>query len=99
MIVKIHRDHHGQMVLAICDSNIIGKKFTEGKLQLDLTGGFYKGKETAEHELLELVKRAYILNMVGKESIEFASRHNLINKQNIITVEGIPHAQCVIVRE
>lgn len=99
MIVKIHKNQQGQIILAICDNNLLGKKFTQGDLQLDLTGNFYKGEDKTEQEILKLIDNAYILNIVGKECIEFALKHKLIEKQNIITIDGIPHAQCVIVRE
>jgi hypothetical protein len=99
MIVKIHKNPEGQVILAICDSSIIGKEFTQDDLQLDLTSEFYKGEEKSEAELLELIKDAYIINAVGKECIDFLLKHNLIDKENIITIDNIPHAQCVIIRE
>jgi len=85
--------------MALCDSELLGKKFTQGDLQLDLTGDFYKGEEKSEQELLKMLDDAYIINAVGKTCIEFLLKHKLIDKENIITVDSIPHAQCVIVRE
>ena len=50
MIVKIHKMPDGRSVIAVCDSNLLGKKFEEKNLQLDLTADFYKGSEkTAFH--------------------------------------------------
>ncbi|MBW3021298.1 DUF424 family protein, partial [Candidatus Woesearchaeota archaeon] len=36
---------------------------------------------------------AHILNIVGKESIEFALKNKLIEKENILEISGIPFAQ------
>jgi hypothetical protein len=99
MICKIHKNPEGQIIIALCDSELLGKKFTQGDLQLDLTGGFYKGHEKPEAEILSVLDNAYIINAVGKTCIDFLLKNRLIEKQNIITIAAIPHAQCVIVRE
>ena len=87
------------MILAICDPELLGKKFTQDDFQLDLTGDFYNGEEKSEEELKELLKDAYIINAVGKKCIDYLLKNNLIEKEKIITIDNIPHAQCVIVRE
>ena len=51
-----------------------------------------------EEELKELIKDAYVLNLVGEKSIKFALENKLIEKEHIIKVKGVPHAQAVIVR-
>ena len=99
MIVKVHKNTNGQIILAICDKEILGKKFIQGDLQLDLTSDFYRGEEKTEEEILKIIKNAYILNIVGESSIKFALEHKLIDKERIIFVSGVPHAQLVIVRE
>jgi hypothetical protein len=99
MICKLHKTLEGQIIIALCDSELLGKKFTQDELQLDLTSDFYKGEKKTEQETLNLIKEAYIINAVGKTCIEFLLKNKLIEQQNIITIAGIPHAQCVIVRE
>jgi len=99
MIAKVHKNTNGQIILAICDKEILGKKFIQGDLQLDLTSDFYRGEEKTEEEILKIIKNAYILNIVGESSIKFALEHKLIDKERIIFVSGVPHAQLVIVRE
>ena len=99
MIAKIHKNQQGQTILALCDKELLGKKFTEKDLQLDLTGDFYNGEEKTEQEILNLIKDIYIINAVGKNCIDFLLKNKLIEKQHIITINSIPHAQCMIVRE
>ena len=98
MIVKTHIGPEGKKIVAICDSSIIGRKFTEGKVQLDLCSEFYEGEEKTENELDEITKRAYILNIVGTSSISWAIKKNLISEKNIIKIKGIPHAQVVLIK-
>ena len=40
MIVKVHRTPDGRRLIAVCDNNLLGKKFEENDLQLDLTSNF-----------------------------------------------------------
>jgi len=97
MSVKIHKSFNG-IVVAICDKELIGKKFEQGKLQLDLTTSFYKGEEMPEQEIIEILKKSYIVNLVGKKSVDFGLKNKIINKENIKKIAKIPFCQCMIVR-
>ena len=95
MIVKIHPTPNGRM-LAICDSDILGKKFEEGDRQLDLAGRFYHGKETSKDEIVALLRDVYIINAVGKESVGFLVEQNMVDKEKVLTISGVPYAQCLV---
>jgi len=95
MIVKIH-ETYGRIVVAVCDSGLIGKKFEDNKLQLDLTSDFYMGKEMSEKEVVIFLRKANIINIVGQKSVDLAVKEGMINKDNIIKICSIPHAQAVI---
>ena len=96
MILKLHKTRDGKKIAAVCDSDLIGKKFEEKKLQLDLSSNFYKGEEKSEEEVRELVKDSYIVNIVGKKSISLAIRLGLVSKKNIIKIKKVPHAQAIL---
>lgn len=98
MLLKKHKNQQGQVILAIVDEDILGKKVEQGRMQLDLNSEFYKGEEKSEEYILSCVRFASILNLVGKKSVDFALKHNLIQKEHIITISNIPHAQCIIAR-
>jgi len=97
MIVKIHKGADGKKVIAVCDSDLVGRKFEENGLQLDLKSSFYKGEEKDGEFILKEINQPCHLNIVGKNSIDFCIKKSLINKENIISIKGIPHAQCAIV--
>jgi len=99
MIVKIHKTPEGRKLVAICDSELLGKKFEEGNLQLDLTADFYKGEEKGVEEVREIIKDAYIVNVVGGESIAFFVKLGIIEQEHVLKVAGVPHAQAVIMPE
>ena len=44
-------------ILAVCDSELIGKKFEEGKLQIDVKENFFKGEETDEKKAIAIMEK------------------------------------------
>lgn len=88
-------DTEGHIIVAVCDKNIIGKKFKEGEYVLKLEECFYKGDEALEEEVKEALSNATIANISGEKSIACAVECGCIDPDTIIFVEGIPHAQMV----
>jgi len=99
MLVKKHKTREGKLILAVCDSDLIGKKLEQGKIQIDLTNDFYKGEEKSEAEILYMFQEAYILNLVGEKSVKLALKQGLLDETHILRIEGVPHAQCIIIRD
>jgi hypothetical protein len=90
-IIKTYRD-----VVAICDSELIGKKFEEGNFQLDVKESFFKGEETSEEKLREILndlcKEDATFNIVGKESVRIALEEGIIPEEAIKKIQGVPFA-------
>ncbi len=84
---------HDEGVVSLCDSDIIGKTFEEGDLQLHVLERFYKGEEATREEIVTALVDSKISNIVGKESVQLAIDEGLITKQSIKTVDGVPHVQ------
>ncbi len=88
-------DTEGQIIIAVCDKNIIGKKFKEGELVLKLDEGFYRGNEVCETDVKEALACATIANITGEKSIACAVDSGCIDPETILLIDGIPHAQMV----
>ncbi|HLC86792.1 MAG TPA: DUF424 family protein [Candidatus Nanoarchaeia archaeon] len=90
-IIKAYRD-----VVAICDSDLLGKKFEDNNFQLDLKESFYKGKEVNGKELIGIIEKMIgedaTFNIVGEESIKIALKIGIINKNGIKEIQGVPFA-------
>lgn len=95
MIVKIHTAERRKIV-SICDESIIGKKFEEKNLQLDVSESFYNGQRLSEKEILKTISHADSLNIVGKESVNFSLKNKLIEESSIIKIKKIPHAISIL---
>ena len=90
-IIKTYRD-----VVAVCDTEILGKKFEENNLQLDVKESFYKGEERNEEEAIRIMQRMAMedatFNIVGEKSTEAAIKAGIISEDNIQMVQNIPFA-------
>lgn len=98
MIVKIHK-RKDRTVIAVCDSDLVGRKFSEGDRQLDLTSDFYKGEERDEKDIGDLIRNADIVNLVGKNAVKIGLQEEVITQDHVITISGIPHAQAVVIHD
>ena len=88
-IIKSYRD-----TAAICDSELLGKRFEEGEFQLDLKESFYKGEKKIEEELIQIMKdlkkEDATFNIVGKKAIQTAIKAGIISEKDIKTIQEIP---------
>ncbi len=96
--IKLHRSY--RTVVAICDTDLLGKKFEDGKMQLDVRENFYKDKEITKEELIRMMisqeKEDATFNIVGKDSVQIALEAGIITKGNIGAVQGIQFALTLI---
>lgn len=90
-VIKSYRD-----VVAICDKELLGKKFEEGEFQIDVKENFFLGKEVSEKEIIEIIndmaKEDATFNIVGENSVNLVLKTGIINKEGIKTIQGIPVA-------
>lgn len=96
ILAKVHVAN-GKKLVAVCDSELLGKKFEENGLQIDLAGSFYKGEEADGGKLRLLLKGAYVADFVGDKSVDFGIKEGIVKKENVIMVSGVPRAQCFAV--
>ncbi|MBC8500434.1 MAG: DUF424 family protein [DPANN group archaeon] len=92
-IVKKHKAESSKIILAIIDEELAGKKITEGNKVLDLNSSFYKGEKKRKEEVLDLIKEAGCLNVVGNKIVDLLKKEKLIDKT--LKIGGVPYAQAV----
>ncbi len=89
----------GRIILAVCDSNIHGKKFEDENAILDLSSKFYMGEEKNAGETAEEMEKAYVINAAGKAAAGLVVKLGLAAKENVRIVSGVPHVQVLKVNE
>jgi len=94
MYLKVHESY--RKVVAICDSELIGKKFEEGKMQLEVGEHFFKGEEIDEGKIVEMLRGLKMddatFNIVGEKAVKAGIESGLISEENVGRVQGVPFA-------
>ena len=93
MYLKIHSNPQG-IVVALCDSELIGKVLMDGKRRLDLAAyaGFYQGEKVGAAEAAQALLGAENANLVGAKALAAAKAAGL-DTSGSIRIGGVPHLQ------
>lgn len=86
-----------QRLVAACDEELLGDSYAEGQFRLDVSERFYDGLRVEEDELRTFLRQCTIANLVGPRAIDVAVALGLVEPGNVKTVEGVPHAQYMLI--
>jgi hypothetical protein len=92
--IKIYKTGE-DLLIGACDEKLLGKKFEDGKFQIDVKKDFYDGKRITSKILKKYLEDATIANLVGEETVNSAIDIGLVDPECIIKIKGIPHVQMV----
>jgi len=96
MPIRMKVYHQGKETLvAAADADLVGKTFREGKFKIEV-GKFYEGDVVSEEGFISNLKLATIGNFVGQETVEAAMRAGFVSDGGILWIDGVPHAQLVL---
>jgi uncharacterized protein len=83
------------VVLAVCDCDLLGRTLREGKIVFHVRSDFYKGRKASVEEAVGLINNSTIVNLVGKNCVENAIANGYVHPDAVLKIEGVPHAQIV----
>jgi len=78
------------IMVAVCDADIVGKKFSDGKSKLNIEENFYKGTLGTL-----AMNGATIINVLGEKIISKMIDDGIISEHSVICICGVPHAQII----
>jgi hypothetical protein len=84
-----------QVLLAICDAEVLGKTFQESGIVFEVKEDFYRGVRTSVDEALNLVQQSTIVNLVGCNTVKKAIEKGYVHPEAVISICGVLHAQIV----
>ena len=93
--MKVYRVK-GEVLVAVCDSDIAGRTFREGELKIEVKESFYGEKEYSEDEVKRELRRATIANITGKKAVELAIKIGIVDKDRVLEIGECLHAQMVV---
>lgn len=92
--VKTHRSKTGEVVVAVCDEFLLGKKLKISQdFWVEVAESFYKGVLVGDEDLVEYFKLGTIINLVGERAVEAAVKHGYARRDSVVYVDGVPHVQ------
>ncbi len=83
------------VLLAMCDAEVLGKTLRKGKIIFRVKEEFYKGTKVTIEEAIAMIENSTIVNMIGKNVVKKAMEKGYVHPEAILDIEGIPHAQIV----
>ena len=83
------------VLLAICDVDILGKTLREGKIVFCVKEDFYRGSRVKVDEAISMIENSTIVNMVGMNVVNKAVERGYVHPEAVLNIEGVPHAQVV----
>lgn len=83
------------VLLSICDSEILGKTLCEGKIIFQVKEDFYRGSRVDVEEAVSMIDNSTIVNMIGKNVVKRAIEKGYVHPEAVLHIEGVPHAQIV----
>jgi hypothetical protein len=94
MLMRVIKKRNDKIV-AVCDSELIGKVLREGELVLNLEkyASFYQGQEVDEAAVEKELFTATSINLVGKKATGIAKRMKLVKESDIMKIQKVPHVQ------
>jgi hypothetical protein len=83
------------VLLCMCDTEILGRTLRDGKIVFCVKEDFYKGARVPVEEAVSLIETSTIVNMVGKNIVKKAIERGFVHPEAVLNIEGVPHAQIV----
>ena len=83
------------VLLAVCDADILGKTLCEGKIVFHVKEDFYKGAKVNVDEAICMIENSTIVNMVGQNVVQKAIEKGFVHPEAVLRINGVPHAQIV----
>lgn len=92
--IKLRKTGHN-VLLAICDCDVLGRTLCEGKIVFPVREDFYKGIRVSVDEAVRMIENSTIVNMVGKNVVKKAVEKGYVHPEAVLDINGVPHAQIV----
>ncbi|WP_054845260.1 DUF424 domain-containing protein [Sulfuracidifex tepidarius] len=94
--MKVHLNiirAQGYVMINVCEEGLLGKRFKENDLVLDINEKFYGGDIVESEYALGLIDEATVMSIVGSTLVDEAIRKGIVHKDGVREISGIKIAQ------
>jgi hypothetical protein len=83
------------VLLAICDVEVLGRTLRNEKIVFRVKEDFYKGRKVNLEEAVCMIENCSIVNMVGRNIVKRAIEKGFVHPEAVLNIDDVPHAQIV----
>ena len=89
------REHKtgGSRLLAVCDADILGKTIKFNDVDFEVCSSFYGEKRADSGQVLDMLERSHVANVVGKKIVDLLVKKELVDKNCVLWMDDVPHVQ------
>ncbi|MCY0849172.1 DUF424 domain-containing protein [Sulfuracidifex metallicus] len=94
--MKVHINiirSQGYVLINLCEEGLLGKKFRENDMVLDVNEKFYGGDLVESDYALGLIDEATVMSIVGSSLVEEAVKKGIVHKDGVREISGVKIAQ------
>ena len=91
------REVGGHVIVTVVDEELVGKRFEENGIVLDVSESFFEGERLDEELALSRMLSATSLFVIGERAVRLAVEAEMIHPQAIKRVKGVPYAQMLVI--
>ncbi|AGB49042.1 hypothetical protein Metho_0795 [Methanomethylovorans hollandica DSM 15978] len=92
MYMKVHISS-SNVVVAICDKEVLGKTLKEGNITVTVNEEFFYGETVGPETVEKTLRKATTANLFGEKCIQCAVNCGVVDPKSVIIINGVPHAQ------
>jgi hypothetical protein len=85
----------GETLVAVCDCDVLGRRFEQGQLHLDVSADFFGCDAASCEEVEKALVMATMANFVGCKTVEHAISLGYVDKDSVLSIGGVLYAQMV----
>ncbi len=83
-------DYQEQIMLNICDADLLGKKIIQDDLTMHISENYYGERFIEKEEAESLLKNSSIINMAGKETVSLSLKLGIGSENAVKTISDVP---------
>ena len=87
------------VLLALCDKDILGKTFDGDDITITVSKDFYGESDCTKVQALKLAKKSTIINAVGNKAVKLLIGAKIVDESSVIQIGGVAHAQVVVLKQ
>ena len=83
-------DYQKNVMLNICDAELLGKNIVEDELNMHISESYYGDQIVEAEEAKTLLKNSSIINMVGEQTVSMSIELGIGSENGIKKISGVP---------